>query len=395
MSAPPPDVPPLTPRSLALWALALVALPAAGVAWLRPSLPPDPLAALAWPQVGAEAADARDPAVGPSHRALRAAADALAVTAEPGAPTEGYELRVLAGSTEVTLHDASGAVRHRWQAEWDSFGLPTDLNPRAGSFRAARLAPDGGVYVLVEGIGVVAVDRAGGHRWTVAASAHDAFEVLPDGHLRVLTREMVQLREVARTRSYPVDHVVEYSEAGRQLARIDLLQVYRATDLAWLPIEGQMSVFGANWLQTGADGFVYVAMRERGVVAVVDPATKRLVREEPGPWTHLGAFADLPDGGRRVLDHGPEHTLRVWTVGADGAERARWDLGIPWNPAVPGSLQVLPDGHTRIAAGPIRELDADGRVVSSVDPLPEPPVSVLQSLRLPADCCGWLAEEGG
>jgi hypothetical protein len=390
MTGPDPHLPPPSARGLVAWSLAAVAFPAGLVWWLSGQVPPDPLPDLPWPAVGWQAADALPelPEVR-TRRGLQAGVERLARSGEGRSP--GYDLRIAAGASAAELLDGEGRVVHRWQAERDRFGVPGGPNPQFGAFRAARVAPDGGLYVLVEGVGLVALDRSGALAWKAVPMAHDHLEVLPSGHLRVLASVPTQIPELVRIRVYGVDHVVELTPAGEEVGRIDLLRVYRGSAVDWHVGEDVASPFDAVWFETGADGSVAVALRQREAIAVIGPDGLTLSREERGPWKRLAAFATLPDGGRLALDHGRDDSALL-RLGPDGAEQSRHALGLRFDRVAPGAVQLLPDGHAVVAAGAVRELDAAGAVVFAVDSPDTPPVALVQHLRLPPDCCAWLGE---
>lgn len=377
---------------LVAWAGVVVGVPLATTAWLSTTIPDDPLRDAPRPVIAAEAGDAVDPAGPRSRAAMRRALDGLVVTASPGA-TPGYHLRVAALSTEVVLTDTAGVVRHRWTAERDSFGAPSGPNPLFGVFREAHLREDGGLYVLVEGVGVVALDRGGAFEWSARSKAHDHLAVLPDGHLLVLEAEVQPIPEMSRLRVYAIDSLVEVDPAseppGKSVRRVDLLKVYRQSEVAWQRDPEVNVLFGAAWFELAPDGTCHVALRERGTVAVLDLAQRRLVREDTGPWAHVGPLRFGPEGARFVVDHGPGAPMVVWGPG----DAAAYTVDTPYEPSAPGWLQLLPSGHALVSPGVVRELDPGGAVVYAVDSRDDPPLGVAQDEWLPPGCCAWLDAE--
>jgi hypothetical protein len=393
MSAPVASPTPPTSGSLAAWAALVVVLPALTVAWLSRSIPPNPLLDVQWPVVGVEAADATDLPGPRSRRALREAEDHLVVTLGPGGAPRGYDLRITAGATEAALVDTTGRVLHRWTATRSSFGSPIAGSPWFGAFRAAVLRPDGGLYVLVDGVGLVAVDRAGTLEWARTRSIHDHLELLPNGHVRILAEELRQLFDVERTQIYPIEQVLEFDASGKEVGKLDLARAYSRAGLDWKPKKGAKdSSFGAVWLETAPDGTVGVALRRRGALAVLDPEHDTLHREERGAWGNTGPFTRSPDGGLTLLDSGPDQPIRVVTVDPAGNVVRALEVPLRWDVLAPGTLQRLPDGHLLVTGGNVLELDADGAVVWSVDSPDTPPLSLVQNRRYPDDCCAWLAE---
>lgn len=381
-------------RAVLAWGVAATVLPAGTTAALWTRLPPDPLAALERPTVGPEAGDARDGRGPWSRGALRAATEALQVTDGPDA-TDGFHLRLAATSTEVQLTDRAGVVRHRWTSGRDAFGRPTGLTPWFGVFRDAVLRPDGGLYVLVEGVGVVALGRDGTHEWTAAPGAHDHLERLPNGRIRVLVHEPQPIFELSRLRVYLVDRLVELDEQGTVKRRRDLLKLYRASTVDWRPTDDDGDLFGASWFHTDpVDGLVYVTLRRRNAVAVVDVEARRLVREERGDEKAVGPTVADGAGGRWVVDQGPaEHGLWLRRRGPDGATALVATLDWGYDPLSPGFLQALPGGHVHLTAGTVRELDAEGRVVWTLVSPATPPLPIVMDQWLPPDCCAWLDGE--
>lgn len=268
-------------------------------------------------------------------------------TREPG--TLGPGLTLITSTWEdfgwepgLKLIDRDGRVLHEWRVE------PEELFDESDHHRGTRLEeqdihgslllPDGDVVVNVEYAGTVRLDACSRVRWTVSEGNHHSVARGPDGS--IWTPGVTDLRP-ARSERHPDGYpglqdaiyhplIVEMSDGGDVLRRIDLLDVLYANGLErFVPKNRQhdeSDVVHTNDVEplppALADDFprfeagdLLVSLRNLDLVLVLDPATGRVKWHASRPFIMQHDPDYMEDGWVGVFDNNWDGTDRGTMLG--------------------------------------------------------------------------------
>lgn len=307
----------------------------------------------------------------------------------------GARLYTSGHAPEAVLIDADGRPLHRWR--FDPARLWPDLDPARhpglANYRRAYLLPRGGLLAIVEGVGVLKLDRDSRLVWAQRNGAHHAAERLPDGRILLLARTAHVVPAIDPARPILEDFVVELSADGRELRRVSLVEALLRSEYADLARSPHPDLPPGNrrnaeagdvhhtnslqWLAADHPGEprlragqVLVSSLHLSAVMALDLDERRVT------WLLRGDFlaqheARLLANGHLLLfdNHTPERGSRALELTLSG--ETVWQYPPPGGreriySSCCGSALRLPNGHTLIAiteAGRALEVTPDHRVV--------------------------------
>jgi len=265
------------------------------------------------------------------------------------------------------LTDMEGNVLHFWRRELkDVFpDAPVHENsPKIGYWRRAYLYPNGDVLAIFEGIGIIKLDRDSNVLWENQNGAHHDLEVLEDGRILVLTREVRQVDAISERLPTLVDAITMMSADGENLWSIDLLEAAQDSgDVGaeiWKRMSPQGDVMHTNSIerldgrlaQAGpafAEGNYLVSMLYPDIVAIVDAESERFVWSARGTWRRQHHPTILEDGSMLIFDNRAYNDRsRVLAFDpATGEERVLFEgtNEEPFYTYSCGAAEVLPNGN--------------------------------------------------
>ena len=349
----------------------------------------------------------------------RAAKAVMGVTRHDPQAAAGLNFMTSGHGPEATLFAMDGAVLHTWRRPFrDAFPdleIPADAKG-AEHWRRARPLPDGSLLVILEGLGLMKLDRDSRVLWAVSNGAHHDLEVLPDGVILVLTREGRVIPEIHPTEPVLEDFVVRLDADGRELSRTSLLEAFlRAPRFRslWERRRARTGdVFHTNSVELldgriadrapeFAAGRVLVSILKLDLVAVVDLESGLVVWAQQGDFHQQHDATIRPDGMLMLFDniHRPGVSDVHVIDPADGStvERVGGSPADPLFSRTCGTAQPLPGGGLLITEsdnGRALELAADGaKVWEFHNPHRAGPddayvATLFEVLRLPEDFFG-------
>jgi len=236
----------------------------------------------------------------------------------------GLNLYSSGHAPEAYLMDGEGQLLHRWGLPYDSVpDAPPMEHATQAAWRRVRLLEDGSLLAIYEGLGLVQVDQQSNLLWhyppagPAPALPHHDLDVLPNGHILVLTRRPRILSRWNAKEAILVDSITELEADGtllREVSLIDCLQNSRwSSRLAEVAREGG-DVLHTNSLEVldgtlesrepaFAAGNVLVCFRELNAVAVVDLGAARVVWMREGGWAAPHDPTLLPNGHMLIFDN--------------------------------------------------------------------------------------------
>lgn len=311
---------------------------------------------------------------------------------------DGLNLVVSGHGTEALLLAMDGEPVHRWRlppvGEWSDDGPPADFDQPHTNYdfwRRALPLPGGDLLAIYEGAGVVRMDVRSRLRWSAWNGAHHDLALDPtrDGELAVLVRAP---RVVERFGSRPIlDDAVAWLdlETGDELRRVWISDALRDSDYAALAESVDLSdaafahhrgdLFHTNTLSVldgrfaeihpaFAAGHILVSLRELDTIAVIDPASGRVVWALTGLWHRqheptlvapgrLLIFDNLAGGSAaeasRVVEVDPTTHAIVWSLDQGLFSR---QLGAAHRLANGNTLVVESEAGRAVEVTPAREI---------------------------------------
>lgn len=321
-----------------------------------------------------------------------------------GEARDGYTLYTSGHDAYAYLLDMNGEVVHEWSAPFDEVWPSPDHLEAASDdvhFRKALVTPSGELYAIYEGMrvtpyghGMVKLDKDSNVIWTYADATHHDFNIGADGRIYALTHEN-------RTEPYPdlpgiappvlEDFIVILDANGIEQNRISLLEVFVDTPYEVVMNGSQTTLTWGkgNYTHTNTidyvdaataeahpyarEGQLLVSMRDIGMIALIDPATRKIVWAERGPWLtqhdpdmlpngNILLFDNMgdttPTGRSRVLEFDPMTKEMVWIY--NGSQDK------PLESLIRASQQRLDNGNTLITeseSGRLLEVSSAGAIV--------------------------------
>lgn len=295
---------------------------------------------------------------------------------------EGLNLYTPGGGPQAVLMDMDGRVLHRWSYPFlDAFGdlVDFELPPELDHWRRVHLFPNGDLLAIVEGVGMLKLDRNSKLLWARDNMSHHDLDVMPDGRIFTLTRKAHIVPRVDP--AYPVleDFVSILDAEGKVLEQHSLLEAFERSNVE---VDFQdPDLFHTNSLEVltgsaeGANpafraGNVLISLRHQNLIAVYDLESKRIV------WWRRGDFQAQHDpkilANQNLLlfdnsgsDNGStiyEFDLAKWRV----VWKYRGTYRQPFDSPLCGTAQRLENGNTLItesSRGRAFEVTRRGKIV--------------------------------
>jgi hypothetical protein len=303
-----------------------------------------------------------------------------------GRASPGLNYYVSGHAPEALLIDLEGRPLHRWRRSLRSVWpqLADDpANATIDFWRRARVEPDGSLFAIFDGLGVIKLNRHSELLWAVAGGIHHDLDVAADGTIWLLDREGRAAPEIRAEGGVLEDFVTVLEPDGRRRRRISVLVALQRSLFAPLLNDRRdepdflhtntLEILDGRWAHRNPafrKGNLLISILGVDAVAVLDPDREQVVWALKGMWRRqhqptllangrMLIFDNLGAGAAsRVLEFDPLTLELAWSYGGDGS--------VDFLSRSLGSCQRLANGDTLITEsqnGRAFEVDADGRVV--------------------------------
>lgn len=308
---------------------------------------------------------------------------------DPERAWEGLNLYNSGHAPRAYLTTMDGRVLHEWHREitdvWPDFEPPQNDDEQHHLFwRRVKLLPDGRLWAIFEGIGLVLLDRDSEVLFAERGGYHHQLVVDEKGWTWALNRRRTIDPRINRRRPILEDLVTVKDPQHRTVRHISLVDAFLESDYA--PLLTNVWSTGGDIFHTNSlvlldgglesiapafrDGNLLISIRHLDTLAVLDPESERIVWAQTGMWHRQHDPSLLADGGMLLFDN----------LGRDGASRVlefdpltrevRWrfteDPRHPFHSETCGTAQRLPNGNTLITetdAGHAFEVTRDQEIV--------------------------------
>jgi hypothetical protein len=298
---------------------------------------------------------------------------------------EGLNLLVSGHAPEAFLYDMSGELLHTWRLPFEAAypGRFPDSKSLPGAWRRARVEPNGDLFAIFEGVGLIKIDVNSELLWAYGGRAHHELDIAPDGLIHVLTRKAILLPRWMAKEPILEDYVTVLDADGRELSSVSLLEcaknsaypevfeaVYKGGDIFHTNSLQILDGRHAGRLEAFAAGDLLISIRELNRLAVVDLEAQRMSWSLAGSWRSQHE-PTLLEGGTillfdnqwqprrsRVLELDPLSGAEIWSYQEEQPGRFFSESC--------GSCQRLSNGNTLIsesAAGRAFEVTPAGEIV--------------------------------
>ncbi len=288
-----------------------------------------------------------------------------------GRAEPGINLYASGHAPEVFLIDLEGRTLHRWRYPFERAFPGRSPTVETPFFRRAQLTPDGGLVALYQTGGLIVLDRSSHLLAAYPGGFYNDFFVEPGGRIWTISKEA---REVDGgglfgKPEYVLEDflvVLEPVEGSfHEVRRVSLLDAFAGTPFAPLIAERRRTgdVFHANTVEVFdgslagrsplyAAGNVLVSLREIDTVAILDPASGKVIWARRGPWIGQHQPTLLPSGRLLLFDNrgfrGFSRVVEVDPAGGDLVPVWAGDPPSAFYSEQAGSCQRLANGDTLI-----------------------------------------------
>jgi hypothetical protein len=270
---------------------------------------------------------------------------------DPGA-YPGLNFYTSGHGPEALLMDMEGKILHRWYLPttevWPD--APMRHKSEAHFWRKARLLADGGILAIVDGIGIIRLDKNSRLIWATKCGAHHDADIGPNGEICTLTR--------MRQRGLLIDCVSVLSAGGEKLFKLSIAECLERSEYAALwnpPSHEDADVFHANSIRWMGTRHVIVSLRNVSAVIIIDLEQEVVTRAYLGEFRGQHDAQVLESGNILMFDNRWEEG-QVLSEESAGLELDGRTGDIVWEyrpgpelySASCGSVQRLPNGNTFI-----------------------------------------------
>lgn len=298
----------------------------------------------------------------------------------------GLSYYVSGHAPEALLMDLDGRPRHRWRRSLRSVWphLADDpANATIDFWRRARVEPDGSLFAIFDGLGVIKLDRHSELQWAVAGGMHHDLDVAADGAIWILDRQGRAAPEIRAEGGVLEDFVTVLEADGRRRRRISVLVALQRSVYAPLLNDRRdepdflhtntLEILDGRWVHRNPafrKGNLLISILGLDAIAILDPDREQVVWALKGMWRRQHQPTLLDNGRMLVFDNlGAGDASRVLELDPLTLELA-WsyggDAGDDFLSRSLGSCQRLQNGDTLITEsqnGRAFEVDADGQLV--------------------------------
>jgi len=306
----------------------------------------------------------------------------------------GLNLWVTGNALEAYLMDMDGKIVHTWNLNlsevWPTFeNKMIDIVDKHLTyyFRRAHLFENGDLLVIIEGKGMVKINKDSEVIWEAQNKAHHDFFIHDNNQIYVLTRTAHIVKEVRSDKPILEDSISVLDEAGNEIKKVSLLKMFYNSDYASLLKSFQLEkneqdIFHTNTIEmldgTGSDkadwlrkGNLLISIWNLSMVCVVNFEEERVVWAQVGFW-HKQHEPVLLDNGNilmfdnqgisknnaRVIEYDPLTLAVKWNYA--GTRETPLDSGLL------GACARLKNGNTLISEtehGRVIEVTPDKKIV--------------------------------
>jgi hypothetical protein len=280
----------------------------------------------------------------------------------------GYNFYTSGHAPEAILMDMQGTVLHTWRYppwyEWHD-EPPVRWASDGAYWRRAHLLPNGDVLAIYDGLGLIKVDKDGTLLWAYDGRAHHDLDLVDDGSIYLLTRELdTRYPDVLEGRPVVEDYVVVLDQGGNVVRRVSILKSLINSEYAsYLDLATREDLFHTNSVEVldgrlaGRSpafkaGNVLVCLRNIDAIAVLDIELESVVWALRGMWKMPHDPTVLENGNMllfdnqghrdfsKVIEFDPFTQDLLWAYKGDEMNRFR--------SSILGASQRLPNGNTLI-----------------------------------------------
>jgi hypothetical protein len=227
-----------------------------------------------------------------------------------GKTSAGFNLYTSEHASRVFLLDMDGNLLHSWEP-------PVERLRKSPKLTRAKLFDDGELLVLMEGQGLMRIDRDSRVIWRFLGPAHHDLDVLDDGTIYVLTRETAIYPAYNHGRPIRNDFIVIFDPEGNQRAKISLLNALERSMCCshFLRRNGMFGdIFHSNALEVldgrlehkhpaFRRGNVLTSWRSLDAIGIVDVDAEQVVWHMEGPFKGQHSPTALENENLLVFDN--------------------------------------------------------------------------------------------
>jgi hypothetical protein len=238
---------------------------------------------------------------------------------DPGSTFPGLNFYTSGHMPGAILMDMDGDVLHEWRRDfgdiWPEY--PRDqYDENMEYWRTAELLPNGDVLAIFEGLGIVRLDRDSNVVWKHMSGEHHDFELMPDGSIYVLTRDIRMNSRISQDEPILEDYLSIIDPSGQEVRRVSLVEALGnsryITHMHGMP--GRGDVFHTNGLDVldgraagripaFRKGNVLLSMRKLNLVCVLDMESELIDLALTGMWVAQHDPRELENGNVLVFDN--------------------------------------------------------------------------------------------
>ncbi len=284
----------------------------------------------------------------------------------------GYTILLSGHAPGITMIDMTGREVHNWYTD-DSIvdGLwpeVPEMENGINLWRRMYLSRNGDLFVIIEGAGVIKVDKDSNLLWASAFNdAHHDIDVDDEGNIYVIGRDVHINEQYNPEEHIAEDYIYILDPMGNSRQRISILDALRNSPYA--PLLRRMEPAGdilhcntveyisedrlpADYSGPLRGGTILISLRSINLVCAVDPVEESVYWAESDLWFMQHQPTLLEDGNMMVFDN-QGHSGSSAIIEFDPITREiLWSyMGTEENPfysEISGSCQPLPNGNVLI-----------------------------------------------